>query len=358
MSPPTPLPLGLIEGYFGRPWTWDDRRANAVFLGRLGYGFYIYAPKADPWLRRQWREPHPPPVAAEITRFAAACRRAGLRFGLGLSPYAVWSEWGVEARAALQAKLMHLDELGVEDLALLFDDMPGDAPALAATQLRVIDFVAARTRAGRLWVCPTYYSNDATLDRVFGRRPRDYLTDLGRSLPPSVGVFWTGEEVCSREYAPAHLDRVAETLRRRPVLWDNYPANDGPRMSRHLHLRAPVGRGPAVQQRVLAHAVNPALQPTLTRVVATAQALAWRLGDHYCYGEATDRALEQVLGRRLGRQVRADLLLLQDAGLAAIDTTQRQALLQRYQAEAHPGAREIVAWLLGAYRPKKLDLLT
>ena len=32
---------------------------------------------------------------------------------------------------------------------------------------------------------------------------------LGRLLDPAVGVFWTGEEVCSREYGPAHLARVA-----------------------------------------------------------------------------------------------------------------------------------------------------
>lgn len=48
-----------------------------------------------------------------------------------------------------------LDELGVEDLALLYDDMPGDAPALAAARLRVVDLAAAHTRAGRGWFCPT-----------------------------------------------------------------------------------------------------------------------------------------------------------------------------------------------------------
>lgn len=358
MSHNAPLPLGLIEGYFGRPWTWEERAANAEFLGRLGYSFYLYAPKADPWLRRQWHELHPQRAAREITRFAGVCRRAGLRFGLGLSPYAVWANWNAASRAALRAKLQHLDELGVQDLALLFDDMPGGTPSLAATQLRVIDFVAEHTGAGRLWVCPTYYSNDATLDRVFGRRPRGYLASLGRSLATSIGIFWTGEEVCSREFGPAHLDDVAETLRRKPVLWDNYPVNDGPRMSRHLHLRAPVGRGPAMQRRVLAHAVNPALQPTLTRVVAVAQAMAWRLGDRYCYGSATDVALKRVLGAVLGAQVRADLLLLQDAGLAALDRHQRRALLLRYQAEDHPGAREIVAWLQGTYRPRTRDMLT
>ena len=56
-------PLGIIEGFFGRPWSWPERAAAIRFLRPYGYGFYLYAPKADPYLRRRWQEPHP---AAEI----------------------------------------------------------------------------------------------------------------------------------------------------------------------------------------------------------------------------------------------------------------------------------------------------
>ena len=47
--------LGIIEGFFGRPWTWAERTDAVRFLGPRGYGFHIYSPKADPRLRRRWR---------------------------------------------------------------------------------------------------------------------------------------------------------------------------------------------------------------------------------------------------------------------------------------------------------------
>ena len=51
-------PLGLIEGYYGQPWTWEARAEQASFLKAHGYGFFMYAPKADAFLRRRWRELH------------------------------------------------------------------------------------------------------------------------------------------------------------------------------------------------------------------------------------------------------------------------------------------------------------
>jgi len=44
--------LGIIEGYYGAPWSWAERAAQVDFLAPHGYGFFTYAPKADPFLRR------------------------------------------------------------------------------------------------------------------------------------------------------------------------------------------------------------------------------------------------------------------------------------------------------------------
>ena len=48
---------GVIEGFFGRPWDWRARQGTIDFLRDNGYQFYVYAPKADAFLRRRWREP-------------------------------------------------------------------------------------------------------------------------------------------------------------------------------------------------------------------------------------------------------------------------------------------------------------
>jgi hyaluronoglucosaminidase len=341
--------LGTIEGFYGRPWTWEERAETVAFLAPHGYGFYLYAPKADPYLRRRWTEPHPPETADRLATFAARCRDAGVRFGVGISPYEIYRAFDDDARAALTAKLAFLDNVGVEDLAILFDDMRGDIPGIAETQVQVVEWCAERTGASRLIVCPSYYSDDPVLDRVFGARPPDYLETLGQRLDPAIHLFWTGEEVVSRQITPGHVDRIAETLRRSPFLWDNYPVNDGQRMSQYLHLRAFTGRSASLDGRIAAHGVNPALQPTLTRIPMLTLPEAYAAGEAYEYGAAFRRAAVRVAGGPLAEKLREDLLTLQDIGLDRLGDKEA-TLRERYTGEDHPAAREIVEWLDGGYR--------
>lgn len=340
--------LGIIEGYYGAPWSWAERAGQVAFLAPHGYRFFHYAPKADAFLRRRWQEAHPPEDAASLARLSAHCRDLGVRFGVGLSPFELYRDFGDEARAALARKLADLDAIGVDDLGILFDDMRGDLPGLAQTQADILHFVAGRSRATRIITCPTYYTDDPVLNRIFGARPSDYLEDLGRALDASIEVFWTGEEVCSAEYSPGHLARVADQLGRKPFLWDNYPVNDGPRMSAFLHLRGFTGRPAAIGAHITAHAVNPALQPTLTRIPALTLADSYRLGEAYEYGRAFERAAIAVLGADLAKTVQGHLSLLQDTGLHRMgDAVDR--LRARYAGIDHPGAREITAFLNGDY---------
>ena len=347
---PATIDLGIVEGFYGRPWTWEAREQTIASLAPHGFRFYLYAPKADASLRRQWREAQPAEALEPLAALARRCRPLGVRFGVGLSP------WGFDERdeagdwTALDRKLAELDGVGVEYLALLFDDMRGDDPDLAQRQARIVARAAARTRATRIFVCPSYYSDDPVLDRAFGERPAGYLERLGRLLDPAIEVFWTGEEVCSREHSPAHLARVAERLGRAPVLWDNYPVNDGQRMSQFLHLRAFTGRPASNAPLLRGHAINPALQPVLSRIPALTLAERYRVGDDaYAYGAAFARACAQVLGAPLGAHVREDLIALQDTGLDRLGEAAAR-LRSRYAAFDHPGAREIRAWLDGVYR--------
>jgi hypothetical protein len=187
------------------------------------------------------------------------------------------------------------------------------------------------------------------LDRVFGARPGGYLERLGALLDPKVHVFWTGEEVCSRQISPGHVQRVAEQLGRNPFLWDNYPVNDGQRMSQYLHLRGFTGRPATLAPCVAAHGVNPALQPTLTRIPALTLVESYRRGDAYEYGAAFWRAAVEVGGTHLAALLREDLLTLQDVGLDRLGEREGP-LRERYGGVDHPAAREVVAWLDGAYR--------
>jgi hypothetical protein len=341
--------LGIIEGYYGKPWNWQERVETVEFLRQHGYTFFIYAPKFDTFLRERWSEEHPREEMDALEKFSAQCRTLGVRFGLGLSPLNIFPDFGASEKEKLKHKMAILDAIGLDDLALLFDDMHGDMDGLAEQQAEISHFVADRMEATRLIVCPTYYTDDIVLDRFFGQRPRNYLENFGSLLDPKINVFWTGEEVCAKEIGGAHLKRVADQLRRKPFLWDNYPVNDGPRMSQYLHLRAFTGRSHKNADHIAAHAINPALQPVLSRIPALTLAESYRAKNKYAYGVAFQKAAKKVLGKDLAARVQSDLLSLQDIGLDRLGERVRK-LRERYAAVDHPGAREIVAWLDGRWR--------
>jgi len=147
----------------------------------------------------------------------------------------------------------------------------------------------------------------------------------------------------------AHYLRVfVGQLRRKVFLWDNYPVNDGTRMTQHLHLRGFTGRPAAIGACLAAHAVNPALQPVLSCIPALTLTESYAAGNDYAYRAAFRRAAAEVAGEPLAAMLDEDILAMQDVGLLRLG--QRRATLRaRYAAVDHPAAREVVAWLDDAY---------
>ena len=214
--------LGIIEGYFGRAWSWAERTDVLNRLAPAGYGFFHYAPKVDAKLRRDWQSLHDASETGLLKQFSAHCHRNNVRFGIGLSPYGAHCDFDSAAKAALKTKMAHLNSIGIDDLVILFDDMRGDYADLADRQADIVAFAIDHSDASRFFMCPSYYSDDPVLDRVFGKRPPSYLETLGKRLDPGISIYWTGEEVCSREFGAGHLREIAGRLRRKPALWDNY----------------------------------------------------------------------------------------------------------------------------------------
>jgi hypothetical protein len=340
--------LGIIEGFYGRPWTWANRKNAVAHLKPHGYRFYLYAPKADVHLRLKWHADYPLETADHLRSFAAICKRSGVRFGIGLSPV-LHNGFDAASQEALARKLALFDDIGAEDVAILFDDMTGANEDMARMQIGVVHWAAARTKATRIIMCPSYYTDDPVLDRVFGERPANYVEELGAGLDRRIEIFWTGPEVCSREISIGHIEGVTQMLRRKPFLWDNYPVNDGARMSQYLHVRGFTGRPAALANHIAAHGVNPALQPFLSLVPCITLAASYRDGDAYEYGEAMRAAATAQFGSEIGLMLYEDKLFLQDVGLDRLGE-KADMLRERYSGSSEPAAQEIIAWLDGGYR--------
>lgn len=335
---------GVIEGFFGREWSWADRAAYADFLAENGFDFYIYAPKGDPYLRQQWNRDWPEETWSQLHELREKYRLQGVAFGLGLSPFDVQQNYDGPAREALRKKAERLNELDPDILCILFDDMKGDVADLASIQADMAHLLSGVSRAPRQIVCPSYYSDDPVLEKVFGKAPANYLEDLGQKLDPKLDIFWTGPLVCSVDYPPDHLESVAQRLGRKPFLWDNYPVNDGAKKSNHLHL-APFRRHQAADL-IAGHAVNPMNQAWLSRLPLLTFAASYGAG--YDPDQAWRQALQgQSCPPELARLLERDVAEFQDKGLLALDAA---ALLAGYNAVPdHPYRVEVMEWLTGKY---------
>jgi hyaluronoglucosaminidase len=341
--PPT---IGVIEGFFGK--TWSDAARLAVLGGSKPFGFdhYIYAPKADAYLRRRWREPMPAEPFERLALLAGSMRAQGIKFGVGFTPFEVHRDYTAKARSALKEKVAQLDEIGIDIFCILFDDMRGGTD-LAERQARLVDDIATSSSAGHFRVCPTLYSDDPILPKVFGPTPENYLEDLGRLLDPGIDIFWTGQKVCSSAYPDAHLAHVTERLGRKPFIWDNSIANDGKVRCSHLYLSPTLSGWSVNPSLVSGVAINPMNQPFLSALPLRA------FGALFAQQAAPDfYALAAALcGKQMAVRLDADLQDFQRRGIAALAAAELNSRIEEYELfGADTCAREITAWLRGEYQ--------
>lgn len=340
---------GLIEGFYGKPWSWEDRTICTSFLAENSYSFYIYAPKTDAYLREKWHEDWPEEIYTDLEAFSDDAKKKNIGMGIGLSPFEIYMDFNADAKEALHRKLALINGLQPDILCILFDDMKGDKSKLAEIQAQVFDFAVDISTATSFIVCPSYYSFDPALERFFGKMPENYLEDLGRLLDPAVGIFWTGIQVCSPGYARYHLEEVTELLRRKPFIWDNYPVNDSPRMTPFLHLRAFKDRSYQMSEWTSGHAVNPMNQSYLSQIPMKTLTMSYDLQERYSPDKAFIEAAKSVCGPKMGNGIIEDISLFQDKGLNELSQAEKETLINKYQAFTSPYAAEIVGWLKGEY---------
>jgi protein O-GlcNAcase/histone acetyltransferase len=258
-----PFLAGVIEGFYGPPWSRAERLELFGWMGRWGLDTYFYGPKDDLNQRAVWREPYSEAAEAELRELIALCSERGIRFIYALSPGLDITYTSETDVAALHRRFDRMLELGCRDFCLLWDDIP-DAmhPAdlerfgsLAGAQSAITNAVFRRTRAltgGRFLFCPTPYCGRMVAAKHGGH---GYLETVGRELDSGIDVFWTGPEIISETINVDHVSALAETLRRPPLIWDNLHANDYD--GRRFFCGPYAGRPPELRAAVRGILVNP-----------------------------------------------------------------------------------------------------
>ena len=313
---PTMEVRGVVEGFYGVPWSRQARVDTLSYMGSQRMNTYVYTPKDDPYLRKSWRELYPAAELEHMRQMARAARAAHVDLVVALSPGDDICYSSQEDYDAVVAVFEQLRSVGVTGFYLAFDDLLGadGLPAgfscasdtaqftggdrlvtLAKAQAHLLnrvqkDYVKANGLPD-LWTTPTHYT---------GLEASPYKTAFGQALDNSVRVQWTGAGVVTDSITTEQASRAkghydASSL----VIWDNFPANDGENQAR-LFLGAMPSRSADLDKAVTGITINPMIQPYASRpAIADYAGYAWNPAKHSSQ-TARDAAIARIAGAESG----------------------------------------------------------
>ncbi|MFC8431334.1 beta-N-acetylglucosaminidase domain-containing protein [Streptomyces sp. NPDC057253] len=281
---PTAALRGVIEGFYGTPWTHAERLAQLDFYGRTKQNVYVYSPKDDAYLRARWRDEYPAAQLAQLKELVDRATADHVRFTYALSPGLSVCYSSDADVTALTAKFDSLYAIGVRSFAIPLDDIsytrwncPEDerefgsgGGAAGAAQARLLNTVWQRFSATHpdlepLEMVPTEYSDLADTP---------YKKALRERLDASVVVEWTGVGVIAPTVTTDQLKQAREVYGHPILVWDNYPVNDY--VTSRLLLGPYTGREPGVAAQATGVTANPMIQGEASRIALfTSAAYLW-----------------------------------------------------------------------------------
>lgn len=214
---------GIIEGFYGTPYSWRQRKDVIDFLASHRMNAYFYAPKDDAYHRDAWRTPYPDDLLRQLAKLKEYADKKLVRLYFCLSPGKDFDYLPQRDYDLLKQKFLQLASVGINDFAILFDDISPSFPkgrfaSAAEAHAFVANYINREIKHEHaLLFCPTDY---------FQKGETPYRADIRRCLDKDIQVFWTGyntvAEVISDEDCRAARAAFGHDL----VLWDNYPVND------------------------------------------------------------------------------------------------------------------------------------
>lgn len=215
---------GVVEGFYGTPWSHEVRLSLIDFYGKNKMNVYLYGPKDDPYHSSPyWRQPYPADEARKIHELAEAAKRNRVDFVWAIHP-GKDIRWTKQDYDSLVSKFNMMYDLGVRSFAIFFDDIEGEGtnPVRQVELLNNLnrDFVKAKGDVSDLVVCPTDYS------RLWAKTGEDGpLATYGRTLDKNINVMYTGDVVCS-DLTKDTMTFFDNLVKRPGYYWWNWPVSD------------------------------------------------------------------------------------------------------------------------------------
>lgn len=212
---------GLVEGYYGNPYSEADRMGLLKMFGELKMNVYIYGPKDDAYHKSKWREEYPADLAKKITEYVNVAKANKIEFMWAIHP-GEDIQWNDADRANIVNKLKAMCELGVRSFAVFWDDLWGDDGTHGDEQAELMNYIAAELKKAYpdvkpLTICPTQYNR--------GWANAVYLPALGDIMDSDINIMWTGNSVVDMiNYGD--MTWINNQIKRKAYIWLNYPVSD------------------------------------------------------------------------------------------------------------------------------------
>ena len=290
---------GVIEGFYGKPWTHEERIDMLDFLAKGKLNTYFLAPKDEPGHRRSWQELRPDSELRHLAELVSHATSKGIIFGTAVSPGQTIIYSSPAELTALKARLQQYLDLGIKLIGVFFDDIPNDfqsegdaqafdsfAHAHAWVGNQLFDWLQSDYPDAQLVLCPTVY-------RGTGRE--EYVIEIGKLLNPKIHLLWTGIQICSYRLDVRDAVIFQECAQRKPLYWDNYPVNDVA-MIHELHIGPLRARETGLVDHSEGLLANPMGQAEASKIPLWT--IAEYLFDPLNYDPETawERALVEVIG--------------------------------------------------------------
>ncbi len=215
---------GFIEGYYGNPWSVEDRAALMTWAGYYKLNSYFYAPKDDPKHNAKWRELYTEEELETLVRpLADAGNASKCRFVFALHPYMYnpirhSSETTYqEDLAVLKAKFAQVISVGVRQIAILADDA---ANVGGSNYVRLLNDMTAWLEEMR-----EEYPDLKLLLPFVTQEYMGYGQSYYKNFPENIQIVMTGGQVwgyCSTNFTNSFYNNVGRGV----YLWINWPCSD------------------------------------------------------------------------------------------------------------------------------------